>query len=171
MASFLRSMVNPPDTLPATPHLVYNILGKSYLLTVFTYSITIYKIPTSRQPPSPGAQDPETKLLSSTGPRVGFLSAATVFLTCPAAEKMPPPCRGFREQTTALVVLATDLTGYGNPPASTVADPAFIKTEFPSWGCSPRERTYGGHVSGRWSRCRDRLRLGLKISRHLLPTR
>lgn len=141
--------MNPPDT--STHHSPPGLqnTGKITFIKVLTYLIAIYKIPTSRQPPSPGAQDLETKLLSSAGPWGCFLSPTTVFLTCPAAEKRPLPCGGLREQTMDPVVPAANLTGYGNPPASNVAGPAFIRTEFPSWGCSLWERTYGGHVSGR----------------------
>ena len=49
-----------------------------------TYPIAIYKIPSSHQLSSPGAEDPETDLLPSIGPWVGLLSSTPTFLTCPA---------------------------------------------------------------------------------------
>lgn len=125
--------------MTASPHLQNTV--KIIFIKGLTYPIAIYKIPAS--------QDLGTELLPSIGLWMGSLSATPTFLTCPAEEKMSLPSHGLRQQAEALVVSTADLTGYGYPPAATAVVLAFMKAEFPSWGCSSWERAYGGHVSGR----------------------
>ena len=72
---------------PRQPHCIYTAPDEQLIQPHIHFDLLAYpdreKVPISYQPASPGAQDPETKLLPSIGPWVGIWSSTPAFPTCP----------------------------------------------------------------------------------------